>query len=137
MGRALKTLTKGDLIEINRRMIHRFGGIFFVNDNNLVNPGSLDHVLEAIQGSLFGVELYPSIFQKAAAIAWRVIVGHVFYDGNKRTGIEACRIYLEINGYEMRIDYEVVEIALRVATREIEFDNFVDWLVNRTDELKK
>lgn len=119
-------------MEINRRMISEFGGIFFAGDENLANPGSLDHLLDEIQGSLFGQELYPDIFDKAALIAQRIIVGHIFHDGNKRTGMEACRLFLEMNGYNMRVDQEVVNTAIQIATHEIQFNDIVSWLRDRT-----
>ena len=40
-------------------MIAGFGGIFMEGDHNLANPGSLEHLLEAIQGALFGHDRYP------------------------------------------------------------------------------
>jgi death-on-curing protein len=126
-----KTLTVRDVVEINRRMISHFGGIFFEGDNNLANRGSLEYLLAEIHGSLYGQELYPDLFQKAGLIAWRIIVGHMFHDGNKRTGMESCRLFLELNGYILKMDMEIVDIALRIATHDIEFDAFVDWLKNR------
>jgi death-on-curing protein len=116
-------------------MITEFGGIFFKGNHNLVNPGSLEHVLEEIQGSFFGHEPYPTLVEKAAAICWRIIVNHVFHDGNKRTGMEACRLFLELNGYAMRIDFEVVDMALRIATREVQFPEFVQWVEQRTAKI--
>jgi death-on-curing protein len=113
-------------------MIARFGGIFLPGDRNLANPGSLEHVLDAVQFPLFGQDAYPTLLKKAAAIAWRIIVGHVFHDGNKRTGMEACRLFLELNGCEMRIDGAVIEVSLRIARRQIEFEDFVEWLEGRT-----
>lgn len=128
MGGTFETLAVADVIEINRRMIQEFGGIFFEYDNNLLDSGALEHVLVEISGSLFGEELYPDIFQKAGLIAWRINTGHIFHDGNKRTSMESCRLFLELNNYVLKIDYEVVDIALEIAKREIEFDVFVEWL---------
>ena len=134
MGGAIQILTFEDIVEINRRMINEFGGIFFAGDENLAYPGSLEHLLDEIQGSLFGQELYPDIFDKAALIAQRVIVGHIFHDGNKRTGMEACRLFLEINGYDMRVDKEVVNVAIQIATHEIRFLEISSWLRDRTHQ---
>jgi death-on-curing protein len=131
MGRALQVLTLIDVAEINHRMIAKFGGIFFQANHNLANPGSLEHVLEEIQGTLFSYTPYPTIFEKAAAIGWRIIVAHVFHDGNKRTGMEACRLFLELNGYSMRIDSEVVDMALAIATGKVTFIEFVQWIEKR------
>jgi hypothetical protein len=36
-----KTLTVADIVEINRRMIAHFGGIFFEGDDNLANREQL------------------------------------------------------------------------------------------------
>lgn len=116
-------------------MTSKFGGIFFECNQNLVNPGSLEHVLEEIQGNLFGLEPYPTLIEKAAAICWRIIVNHVFNDGNKRTGMETCRLFLELNGYAMRIDFEVVDIALSMANNRIRFEEFVRWVEQRTSKI--
>ena len=128
----IQILTIDDVVEINRRMISEFGGIFFAGDDNLANPGSLEHLLDEIQGLLFGEELYPDIFEKAALLVQRIIVGHIFHDGNKRTGMESCRLFLEINGFDMRIDREVVNTAIQIATHEIQFNEIVSWLQERT-----
>jgi len=130
-----KTLTVPDVIEINRRMIAHFGGIFFDGDDNLANRGSLEYVLAEIHGSLYELELYPDVFQKAGLIAWRIITGHIFHDGNKRTGMESCRLFLELNGYTLRMDMGIVDMAIRIATHETSFEEFVDWLRNRSREL--
>ena len=128
MGRSFETLAVSEIVEINRRMIQSFGGIFFEGDRNLANPGSLEFVLAEIQGTLFDQELHPSIIEKAAAIGWRIIAGHIFHDGNKRTGLEACRMFLDLNGYILHIDREAVAMALKIATGEVDQPQFVHWI---------
>jgi death on curing protein len=140
MGRTRQTLTVADIVEINRRIIAEFGGIFLAGDNNLANPGSLEHALEEIQGSLFGQELYPTIIEKAAVLGWRIIANHVFHDGNKRTGMEVCYLFLRLNDYEMRIardviDTEIVDMALAIATDKVQLDEFARWLEQRTTKI--
>lgn len=131
----LQVLTVREIAEINRRMIAEFGGIYFEANLNLMRPESLEHVLEEIQGSLFGLEPFPTLTEKAAAICWRIIVTHVFYDGNKRTGMEASRLFLELNGYQMRIDNDVIEMALLVANAGIDSHEFVGWIEDRITEI--
>jgi death on curing protein len=128
MGRTFETLTVSEIIEINRRMIKSFGGIFFEGDRNLTNPGSLEFVLAEIQGALFGQEPHPSIIEKAAAIGWRIIAGHIFHDGNKRTGMEACRLVLDLNGYTLLIDHEAVTMALKIASGAADLPEFTRWI---------
>jgi len=118
-------------------MIREFGGIYFEGDRNLGNPGSLEHVLQEIQGSVFGHDPYPTLIEKAAAVAWRIIVTHVFHDGNKRTGMEACRQLLELNGYVMRIERQpIVDMALDIATGKVQFHEFLEWLKERTTKVQ-
>jgi death on curing protein len=131
MVRASETLTVDDIIKINRRMVSEFGGIFFEGDNNLAYLGSLEYVLDEIDGFLFGVELYPDILQKAALISWRIIAGHIFHDGNKRTGMEACRQFLYRNGYIMLMNIDVINASIQIASNEMNFDHFVEWLRQR------
>jgi death-on-curing family protein len=64
-------------------------------------------------------------------------VNHVFHDGNKRTGMEACRMFLELNGYEMLIDSNVVDMALNIAKNKVNFAEFIQWLDSRTSKINK
>ena len=68
-----KFLEFEEVVEINRRMVLTYGGFFVEGDDNLANPGSLTYVLQAIQGSYFGHNPYPTLIEKAAALAWRII----------------------------------------------------------------
>jgi len=62
-----KTLTAADVIEINRRMIAHFGGIFFAGDDNLANRGSLEYALTEIHGALYEQENpHSSVYFKKA-----------------------------------------------------------------------
>lgn len=127
MGRASKVLKVSEIVAINRSKIRDFGG-FHTGGDNFANPGSLEHVLTEIQGSYFGVDLYPTTVEKAAVLGWRIITRHVFNDGNKRTGIEACRTMLELNGLILLVDYEIVDIAIQIASGEMTLNEFTEWL---------
>ena len=130
MGRTFETLTKNEILEINRRMIEEFGGFYLDFNNNLLNPSVLEHVLVEIESSIFEQDLYPEIIQKAGILAWRINAGHVFYDGNKRTSVEVCRLFLEINGFELKLDVSIIDIAIKIARNEISFQEFLYWLRN-------
>lgn len=109
-------LTLDQICEINRQWIARYGGRYLEADKNLQNRASLEYILEAIQYPIFGVVLFPSLIDKAAALAWWIIQGHIFNDGNKRTGMESAIELLEINGVTTYFDIDsVVEIPLAVA----------------------
>jgi death-on-curing protein len=132
MGGTSQILTVDDIVGINRRMIEVFGGLFTESDDNLMGPGSLEHALVEAQGSFFGQEPYPTVVKKAAMIGWRIIAGHLFHDGNKRTGIEVCYAILRLNGHQMQVDREAIDIALRIATGEMTLEAFTEWLEQQT-----
>lgn len=60
----MEYLRKEDILQINQMTIERHGGNF-VPPANLLNEAPLDYLIEAIQSSMFGEELYPKLSQKA------------------------------------------------------------------------
>ena len=130
----MKFPTCRQIVELNRRHLRDAGEEFFEPDN-LRNRGSLEWVLDAIQYPLFDIDHYPTLAEKAAILAWTVIRGHVFIDGNKRTGMSALEALLILNGYRLdATDEEIEEVALLVADRargDYSYREFVQWLRSR------
>lgn len=89
-------LQKEEIIFINRKTIERHGGNF-VPPYNILNENPLDYVVEAVDAEMFGEPLYPEIWDKAAVYFHTIITGHIFQDGNKRTGLEAALAFLKLN----------------------------------------
>ena len=122
------------IIKHNRRVIEETQGLFSPPEN-LLHPGSIEWVLDAIQYPLYGVYLYPTIAEKAAIIAWTIINDHVFYDGNKRTGLFVMESFLLINGYRLRASVnDLVEVAIKIATSsesKFSFSDLVEWVRGR------
>lgn len=120
-------LTLDDVCRINREWIERYGGRYVAVDNNLCNRASLEYILTAIQYPIFGVELFPRLVDKASALAWWIIEGHVFNDGNKRTGMQSAIELLELNGAVTNFDIDsVIEISLAVAGGHISVEELTD-----------
>lgn len=109
----------------------RYGGESLSTDN-LHNSESLDWVLQAMQYPVFSEDLYPTLPKKAAILAWTIIVGHVFFDGNKRTGLFCLLRFLEINHFTLDVSSEDVKvIALKVANyrdEEYSIDLLSEWI---------
>lgn len=137
MDRTRETLELNQIIEINRRVIDDTGGSFYEADDNLINRGSLEYLLDSLSAEVFGTRIYQSVAQQAAALGWNIITKHVFHDGNKRTGMLACKILLEGHDYELPIstgeeyDVEAVEIAEAIAKGEVDLEQFTKWVENR------
>lgn len=120
---------------MNQRHIAEGGGACSCPDN-VVNLGSLEWVLEAIRYPLFGVDRYPALEEKAAILAWTIIKGHVFFDGNKRTGMTALIHFLRLNRYQLNVSSdEIVEVAVRIimaseSAESFSQQEFVRWIRN-------
>ncbi len=100
------------------------------------SPSSLLHLVDIVQGTLAGEDMYPSLMQKAALYAHRIIAGHVFWDGNKRTGMTSAFTFLEVNGRQpakLITESEIVQVALRIATGEMDLVAVTDWLRDKYD----
>ena len=82
-----------------------------------MNCSSLEWVLDSIQNPLiFGLNPYPNLSDKAALLAWTIINDHVFYDGNKRTGMATMKILILSNGCQFSAsDSEIIQIARDIA----------------------
>ena len=120
-------LTLDDICEINRDWIGRYGGRYVDVDKNLHNRASLEYILVAIQYPLFGYERFPTLIEKASALAWWIIEGHVFNDGNKRTGMQSAIELLELNGAVTHFDIDsVVAISVAVANGNISLPELTD-----------
>jgi death on curing protein len=119
-----KTLTRSDLIELNRKLVLRSGGEYFFEVDNLLNAGSFDYLVEMIQHSDF----FQDIFHMAAYLAQRIICGHLFFEGNKRTGMAAATALLQLNQLDPKIGMDVVDVAVSVALGTLSVDDLASWL---------
>jgi death-on-curing protein len=134
MGDSVRVIifpTRKSIIEINRYHIANTGGTHDGGDN-LRSAGSLEWVLDAIKYPLFGVDRYPTIADKAAKLSWVISAGHIFHDGNKRTGTSVLMIFLQTNGYRLETTYEeLVDIIVRISSPDKEnypYESYVRWI---------
>ncbi len=89
-------LTRKFVLRANRGAIAMFGGRFAEPDN-LLND-RLDYVLDMVQDG----DRYPDVNTKAAFYFVKIVKGHMFNDGNKRTGLGAMQTFLNLNGYQLK-----------------------------------
>ena len=102
--------------EIHAEAIARFGGSGGVRDSAL-----LESAVAAPQASFAGKSPYADIAEVAAAYLFYLCQNHPFSDGNKRTALGACLVFLRLNGTEPEPDGpEWEELTLAVATSTID-----------------
>ena len=93
-------LDAGDLIEIARIVV---GPEVRIRDAGLLASAATRPATEA-----FGVEAYPDLWHKAAALLHSVCMNHALIDGNKRLAWTAARVFLAINAVPLK-DVDVDE----------------------------
>jgi death-on-curing protein len=64
---------------LHRLALEKYGGLDGIRDQ-----GALDSAVAQPQMTFAGVELYASLVEKGAALAYSLIKNHPFNDGNKR-----------------------------------------------------
>ncbi|NJN53308.1 MAG: type II toxin-antitoxin system death-on-curing family toxin [Anaerolineae bacterium] len=105
-------LTAQQLLFIHARLITTTGGEYGVRD-----IGLLESAVARPQATFGGVDLYPDLFSKAAALMESLAQNHPFVDGNKRVAITAVSLFLRRNGR-------------RLETTNAELERFALWVVN-------
>lgn len=103
----------------------------FVPPLNFLHEEKPDYLPEAVQAEMFGEPLYPEIHQKAGVCLFNIISNHIFQDGNKRTGLEAALVFLQLNGYDLIVDDNLLtNFILAVASAEYTLEDVQEWLKN-------
>jgi death-on-curing protein len=110
--------------EIHAEAISAFGGSHGIRDQAL-----LESAVAAPQASFGGRSPYADIIEVAAAYLFYLCRNHPFIDGNKRTALGACLVFLRLNGAEPKPDgAEWEELTLAVAASVIDRDEATDRL---------
>lgn len=116
------------VIRLHELSIEVYGGASGVRDYSL---------LESAVGrpyQTFGSEdLYPTAYEKAAALAESIIINHPFVDGNKRTGFLSMLAILKMSKIEFDVtNNEIYDFTIKISTGEIKFEEIVEWLKTNT-----
>jgi len=92
----MRHLTLGEVVELHRGVLAGSGGLAGVRDR-----GALEAALAQPRMTFDGVDLYASPVEKAAALAFSLVMNHPFLDGNMRVAHAAMETFLLLNGLEI------------------------------------
>ena len=112
-----------------RRVVEETGGTFGIRDE-----GQLQSALARPRASFVGQDLYPTLFEKAAAIAESLARNHPFVDGNKRMALACFRAMLKMNGFQVVCSQEAkVTLILNIIGRQVTVQDVADWLAKHSE----
>lgn len=112
--RPVEFLDLDDLIDLARRLL---GDPPPVRD-----VGLLTSAVARPQTTVGGVDAYPTIWLKAAALLQSVVGNHALVDGNKRLGWLATAVFFEINEASVAAagNDDVYVLVMQVARSELD-----------------
>ncbi|MBJ7631803.1 type II toxin-antitoxin system death-on-curing family toxin [Weissella confusa] len=130
-------LSREELLSLNEQAVVELGG-----NAGVQSPRAFEVVLDQPKQVVFGQEVYPTIWVKAAYMMQQIIKTPVFVDGSKRTAGLVVLRFLPENGYQpMGEDYN--EVARNFILEMVQSDNseetmklIAKWLSNHFTQSK-
>jgi death-on-curing protein len=125
--KSVRFLSAEQVTALHDALLERWGGDVGGGHRGPLYYEGADAAVQAVKNSYYG-----TIEELAAAYAVYVVQGHVFLDGNKRTGAAAMLVFLEANGIQIdvaptKIVTTMIELQERAEAGE-DARRLVQWL---------
>jgi death-on-curing protein len=111
-------------VTIDPDFLARYGGGGGIRD-----AGALDSAVAMPRATFGGEFVHKDLHAMAAAYAFHIAQNQPFVDGNKRTGLAAALVFLDLNGVEVR-DQEgrLYQAILDIAGRKLDKNGLAELL---------
>ena len=122
-------LTTDEVITMHEKLVAATGGSPGIRDMGLLESA----VLGCTQ-TFGGEEIYPTVVEKAARMAYSLCKNHPFIDGNKRVAVTALLVILRMNNVSLQYtQQELITLGLKAADGSINYENIVVWVNSHID----
>ena len=103
----------------------------FAMEAGIHDHGLLESAVNTPFQTFGGVDLYPSVFDKAARLCYGLAKDHLFRDGNKRTALHSMLVYLGVQDIVLHYDATTMEdIIIAIADGIMSYEELSLWLEN-------
>ena len=117
-------LTVEEVIRLQAQVISQSGGL-----SGVKNLGLVESAVALPRQTFGGVELYPTLVEKAAALGFLLARNHGFEDGNKRIAHAAMETFLVLNGHELACPVDEQEqVFLDLAAGKYTRELLTEWV---------
>ena len=117
-----------DLLVIHADQVERYGGSHGIREIRLI-----ESALFRPQSSFGGEDLYPTILEKVAVLAYSLLPNHAFVDTNKRTAMATLLAFLELNNCPLVCSQQqLIDAAIAIEDKTWEKEEIAQWLKNHT-----
>lgn len=112
------------VLRLHSMMILHSGGSDGARDIGLVHSA-----IARASAAFGGVEAYPALVEKAAAMGCGLAQNHGFIDGNKRIGMAVMLLILRRNSVALHYSQEeLVALGLAVARGDADVQDVLNWI---------
>lgn len=128
MSAGSRFLQVDEILRLHAQLVERFGGAA-----GILSQGALESAIAQPRMTAFGQLLHPGLLEQAAAYLFHLVQGHPFQDGNKRIGMHAAVVFLDLNGVAViarKDDWYLMTMA--VARGELSKADIVRFLQDHT-----
>ena len=120
-------LNEENILLLYQMLTEKTGGTVGIRDK-----GMMLSAIEAPYQTFGGVELFPTILEKAARLGYGLVANHPFVDGNKRIGIFVMLVYLKMNNIYLNFtDQEIIDMALNTASGLYKYEDILNILQDK------
>jgi death on curing protein len=124
----MRYLTLGEVAALHRAIIESTGGATGIRD-----LGALESALAQPRATFDGVDLHVGVPDKAAALAYSLVLNHPFADGNKPVAHASMEAFLNLNGFELLASVDEQEVLfLALAAGASSREQLEAWLKEHT-----
>lgn len=112
-------------------IIERHGGL-----RGLRDPNALEAAVAQPKHTYARTDLYPTLSDKAAALAYSLVLNHPFIDGNKRVGHAATETFLVLNGHEIDAGIDEQEsLMIDLASGKLSREALAQWIASHLRQI--
>ena len=124
-------LTKDEIIKLHKKLIAATGGSYGLRD-----MGLLESAVFGCSQSFGGVDLYPTVIEKSARMAYAICKNHPFIDGNKRVAVTSMLVILRMNDISLSYTQsELISLGLGIADNAVDYEDIKAWIGKHTDKI--
>ena len=120
-------LSEKQILLLHELQSQRFGGA-----RGLRSREGLESAVARPAMTFGGEDLYPDIAAKTAALMHSLVMNHPFVDGNKRVGVAAAELCLDLNEFRLNAsDKDLEELTRSLARGELDAESLAIWFRQR------
>lgn len=121
-----------EVYQIHQSIVKRAGTKASVRDFSLLHSA-----VERPKATYNQLDLYPTIFLKAASLLHSLCMNHPFTDGNKRTAWISTKRFLYLNCYHLESKrMEAADFMVFVDNGKPDLEVISSWLKDHCDKIK-